>query len=114
MLWNNFFAVYGFPARLHSNQGANFESALIAELLLLAGVEKSHTTPYHPIGNGQAERFNHTFGDMIRAFPLRSKAKWPQMLKKLTFAYNCTIHETTGFPTFFLMFGDTPRLHVVM
>lgn len=53
--WNNFFSVYGFPARLHSDQEANFESALIADLLQLAGVEKSHTTPYHPMGNGQAE-----------------------------------------------------------
>lgn len=112
VLWNNFFSVYGFPARLHSYQGANFESALIAELLQLAGVEKSHTTPYHPMGNGQAERFNRTLGTMIRALPPRSKAKWPQMLNTLTFAYNCTIHETTGFPPFFLMFGRTPRLPV--
>lgn len=112
VLWNNFFSVYGFPARLHSDQGANFESALIAELLQLAGVEKSHTTPYHPMGNGQAERFNRTLGTMIRALPPRSKAKWPQMLNTLTFAYNCTVHETTGFPPFFLMFGRTPRLPV--
>ena len=32
-LWDNVFCVYGFPARIHSDQGANFESNLIAELL---------------------------------------------------------------------------------
>ena len=58
---------------IHSNRGANFESSLIAELLQLSGVEKSHTTPYHPIGNGQAERLNRTLGGMIRALPARSK-----------------------------------------
>lgn len=26
-LWNNFFCVYGFPERVHSDQGANFESS---------------------------------------------------------------------------------------
>ncbi|XP_041926157.1 uncharacterized protein LOC121689966 [Alosa sapidissima] len=112
VLWNNFFCVYGFPACIHSDQGANFESSLIAELLLLAGVEKSHTTPYHPMGNGQAERMNRTLGSMIRALPPRSKVKWPQLLNNLTFVYNCTVHETTGFPPFFLMYGRTPRLPV--
>ena len=33
VLWNKYFCVYGFPACIHSDQGANFESSLIAELL---------------------------------------------------------------------------------
>lgn len=35
-LWNQFFCIYGFPQRIHSNKGANFESKLIAELLLVS------------------------------------------------------------------------------
>lgn len=49
---------------------------------------------------------------MIRALLPRSKVKWPQMLNTLTFTNNCTIHETTGFPPFFLMFGRAPHLPV--
>ena len=49
---NNVFCVYGFPERIHSDQGTNFESNLTAELLHLAGVAKSHTTANHPMGNG--------------------------------------------------------------
>lgn len=111
-LWNNFFCIYGFPKRIHSDQGASFESALISELLSVAGVKKSHTTPYHPMGNGGVERFNRTLGNMIRALPPAAKQRWPRMLKSLTFAYNCTIHETTGYAPFQLMFGRTPRLPV--
>lgn len=111
-LWDEFFLVYGFPKRIHSDQGANFESKLIKELLSLAGVAKSHTTPYHPMGNGVVERFNRTLGSMIRTLPPKSKAKWPQMLQLLTFCYNCTEHETTGFAPFYLMFGRVPRLPV--
>ena len=101
VLWNDFFCTYGFPGCIHSDRGANFESALIAEMLQLAGVSKSRTTPYHPMGNGQCERMNRTLGNMIRSLPPRSKSKWPQMLNSLTFSYNCTFHETTGFPPFF-------------
>uniref|UniRef100_A0A8C5MUP0 Gypsy retrotransposon integrase-like protein 1 n=1 Tax=Leptobrachium leishanense TaxID=445787 RepID=A0A8C5MUP0_9ANUR len=45
-LWDNVFCIYGFPQRIHTDQGTNFESTLIAELLTLAGVAKSHTTAY--------------------------------------------------------------------
>lgn len=78
----------------------------------MAGIQKSHTTPYHPMGNGLAERFNRTLGNMIRALPVESKAKWPQLLQTLTFSYNCTVHETTGFAPFYLMFGRIPRLPI--
>ncbi|KAK3542754.1 hypothetical protein QTP70_001878, partial [Hemibagrus guttatus] len=46
--------------RIHSDQGANFESQLIHELLEVAGVKKSRTTAYHPMGNGHVKRFNRT------------------------------------------------------
>ncbi|KAJ8366666.1 hypothetical protein AAFF_G00345620 [Aldrovandia affinis] len=111
-LWDRYFCVYGFPERIHSDQGANFESQLIQELLLIAGVKKSRTTAYHPMGNGAVERFNRTLGGMIRALPPRLKQKWPQMLQTLTFAYNCTAHESTGYAPFYLMYGRTPRLPV--
>ncbi|KAJ8388188.1 hypothetical protein AAFF_G00136540 [Aldrovandia affinis] len=68
-LWNNFFCTYGFPERVHSDQGANFESSLIAEMLQVAGIQKSHTTLYHPMGNGCVERFNRTLKNMIRGLP---------------------------------------------
>ena len=105
-LWDNVFCVYGFPERIHSDQGTNFQSNLIAELLGLAGVAKSRTTAYHPMGNCATERFNRTLGSMyLRTLPLKAKHQWPQQIQTLTFAYNATVHETTGYTPFFLMFG---------
>lgn len=45
-LWDGFFCVYGFLQCIHSDQGANFESELLAELLALSGVSKSHTSQW--------------------------------------------------------------------
>lgn len=68
--------------------------------------------PSHPMGNSSTERFNRTLGNMLRSLPPRSKQKLPQMVQTMTFVYNCTVHETTGFAPFYLMFGRVPRLPV--
>lgn len=112
VLWDKFFCVFGFPERIHSDQGPSFESNLISELLRVSGIKKSHTTPYHPMGNGSVERFNRTLGNMIRALAPDFKVTWPRRLQTLTFLYNSTVHETTGYAPFHLMFGRTPRLPV--
>ncbi len=43
-LWNDLFCIYGFPKRIHSDQGANFESKIIKNLLEMAGVRTPHHT----------------------------------------------------------------------
>lgn len=38
-----------------------------------------------------------SLGNMLRSLPPRSRQKWPQLIQFLTFIYNCTVIETTGF-----------------
>lgn len=49
-LWDHIFCVYGFPERIHTDQGATSENGLIAKVHKLSGVAKSHTTAYRPMG----------------------------------------------------------------
>ena len=111
-LLDHFFLLYGFPARLHSDQGRNFESKVIQELCQITGVNKSRTTPYHPMGNGGTERFNRTLLSMLGTLESGQKQNWKAHVPTLTHAYNCTRHDTTGFSPYFLMFGRHPRLPV--
>ena len=57
------FAYHGVPEQIHSDQGAQFESSLMEELCRIWGVSKSHTTSYHPQGNGVVERNNRQLGE---------------------------------------------------
>ena len=43
-LWENYIIHYGFPERLHSDQGPDFESKTIKELCELAGIRKVRTS----------------------------------------------------------------------
>ncbi|EER05709.1 retrovirus polyprotein, putative [Perkinsus marinus ATCC 50983] len=60
------FARFGPPARIHSDQGQQFESALFRATLDALGISKSRTTIYHPAGNGLVERLNGTILSMLR------------------------------------------------
>uniref|UniRef100_H3A9W5 Gypsy retrotransposon integrase-like protein 1 n=1 Tax=Latimeria chalumnae TaxID=7897 RepID=H3A9W5_LATCH len=80
---------------------------------MTAPLEMTHFFPIHsPMGNGTAEHFNRTLGNIIQCLLPRTKQKWAQTLQTLTFAYNCTVHETTRYPPFYLMYGRVPGLPV--
>ena len=89
-LWEHFFVHYGFPEKILSDQGKNFESVLISELCELTQIKKLRTTPYRPEGNGSCKRFNRTLISMLGTLLADFKSKWPQHISTLTYAYNCT------------------------
>ena len=46
------------PFIMHSNQGRNFDSAMMKSFFRLFEIVKTRTTPYRPSSNGQVERYN--------------------------------------------------------
>lgn len=110
-LWENFLVHYGFPERLHSDQGRDFESHVIRELCSTTGIKKVRTSPYHPRGN-PVERFNRTLLGMLGTLKDEQKIHWRDFVKPLTHAYNCSKSEVTGFSPYELMFGRKPKLPV--
>ena len=101
---------YGFPLFLHSDQGKEFDNAMIHKLSELLGTVKTKTTPYHPRSDGLVERFNRTLLAMLAMFVSQEHNNWDDLLPFMMLAYNTTVHTTTGFTPYRLVFGDECNL----
>ena len=112
ILFENFIVHYGFPAKIHSDQGGSFENQIMKHLCKITGNDKVRTTPYHPMSNGLTERFNRTLLGMLGTLENHQKANWKKYIAPLVHAYNCTKHDSTGYTPHYLMFHHHPRLPV--
>ena len=107
-LVDDVFCRLGIPEHLHSDQGKQFESKLIQELCKILKISKTRTTAYHPQCDGLVERFNRTLQDMIATITVDHPFDWEEALPKVCIAYNTSIHSTTGYSPFYLMYGREP------
>ena len=110
LLVNEVVCRYGVPSYLHSDQGANLTSNLMAALCKQLGITQARTSAYHPQGNGQVERFNRTLESMLAEVVSDHQTDWDHHLPKVLFAYRTAIHDTTGFTPFHITFGRSPVL----
>ena len=104
VLTDQVFTMVGPPRRLHSDQGRNFESHILSELCKAFGVEKSHTTPYHPMGVGLVEQMNRSLLSLLRTLTER-QSDWEDHLQLLLFAYQTSQHSTTKLSPHEVLFG---------
>ena len=111
-LWDKFIVHYGFPKKIQSDQGRNFESQLVAYLCMQMGTQKIWTSPYHPETNGQCERFNSTLLGILGMLPQKKKSEWKNHIGTLVDACNCTQNSTMGFSPYYFMYGRQPCLPV--
>ncbi len=96
---------FGFPARLHHDQGKEFKNKLFFKLDDYCGIQCFCTTPYHRAWNGQAERLNQMLLSMLRYLTEEAKSDWKSSLAKVMHACNCTYNSyyATGYAPHYLL-----------
>jgi hypothetical protein len=109
-LVTNFFCRFGVPRELHSDQGRNFESRLMQEMLQRLGVGKTRTTPLHPQSDGMGERYVKTIEEHLRKVVSTHQRDWDERLPIFLLACRASTHDTTGMTPANIVFGRELRL----
>ena len=100
-----FITTFGCPLEVHSDQGSNFQSNLFQAMCGALKIAKTRITPYRPCSNGQVERQNRTFLQIIRCRIQGEVHDWDKDLHLITMALHSTENRSTGFTPNQLMLG---------
>ena len=90
-LVNEMFFRFSPSERLHSDQGKQFDSKLLKEVCRILQIEKSHTSPYHPQGDGLVEQYNGTLLVMLATASKENPNDWESYVQQ------CAMHITLVF-----------------
>ena len=104
-----FFTFVGLPKSIQSDQGSNFMSGIMQQVMFQLGIKQYRSSAYHPESQGVLERFHQTLKNMIRAYCTQYQSEWDQGIHLLLFAAREAVQESLGFSLFELVFGRTVR-----
>lgn len=85
-------------------------SKLIKDLCNLFKTIHISTTPYHPQSNGALERTHLTLKDYLKHYINPNQSDWDDYIQFAMFSYNSSIHKSTKFTPYELLFGHTAYL----
>ena len=103
---------FGAPDVIHTDQVSNFNSELMHDICRVFMIEKTRTTPYHPQGNGQLERFKRVIADTVSKYCAQKPQEWDVYLPYITFVYNTTVHRTIGATPYSVVFGREAQYRI--
>jgi len=103
---------FGIPDICLTDGGKEYQSKLWDATCELLDIERSKTTPFHPECDGQSERLVRTSKQTIAAYVNELQDDWDTALPEFAYAYNSSVHGTTGVTPFEAMFGRRPKLPI--
>ena len=94
---------FGAPDTLHTDQEINFNGDVTKDICQVFMIDKTRTSPYHPQGNGQVERFNRVIANTISKYCAEKPQERDLYLPLVNFVYNTTVHKTHGTTPFSML-----------
>jgi hypothetical protein len=100
--------LHGIPKSIVSDRDVKFLSYFWKTLWGKLGTKLLFSTTCHPQTDGQTEVVNRTLSQLLRAIIQKNLKSWEECLPFVEFAYNRTVHSTTGFSPFEIVYGFNP------
>ena len=93
-----------------SDLGGEFLNEIRTNIHHLLQVQAVRSVSHRPLNNSLVERLHRTLHGMMARVVDEDQKNWAEKLPYLQFAYNCSIHSSSGYSPFFLNFGRHPNL----
>jgi len=100
------FHIFGTPESVTTDNGVQFKSKLFRSLLDNYGVRHNLTAFYSPQANA-SERVNRTLIAAIRAYVDPQQSNWDEKLSAINCAMRSSVHASTTFSPYFVVFGQS-------
>ena len=100
--------LHGMPRTIVSDKDAKFLSYFWKTLWCKLGTTLLFSTICHSQTDGQTEVVNRALSTLLRAIIKKNIKTWEDYLPYVEFAYNRTIHSTTKFSPFEIVYGFYP------
>lgn len=107
---NNFILQHGVPREIATDRGAEFMSETIEQVCKLLNIKKLNSTAYHHQSIGALENTHKSLGAFLRIQTEEKPELWSTWLPFWCFAYNTTVHTSTKFTPFELVYGKLCNL----
>ena len=106
----DYFLRFGIALKLYSDRDPAFEANLFQSLMKMFSVKKLRTTGYNPRANGLTEKGNEFIKNYLASYVNYSNIEWDLWCREAAYAYNSSVHSSTGFTPAKLMFGRDYRV----
>ncbi|XP_027156813.1 uncharacterized protein LOC113757952, partial [Coffea eugenioides] len=100
--------LHGMPRTIVSDRDVKFLSYFWKTLWGKLGTKLLFSTTSHPQTDGQTEVVNRTLSTLLRAIIRKNIRTWEECLPHVEFAYNRTVHSSTHFSPFEIVYGFNP------
>ncbi|XP_037295944.1 uncharacterized protein LOC115444529 isoform X1 [Manduca sexta] len=103
------FAMIGYPNRIISDRGLSFTSRYFKEFCMKHKIHHTLNAIAVPRANGQVERVNRTLLNALRTTN-QEQTTWDEAIPEIAMGMNFTVHDTTKFTPYELMFAHKKTL----